>query len=219
MLIIGYRGAKGLAPENTLVSFKKALTCAVDAIELDVWCSADDQLMVIHDQTLNRTTAQRGFVNQFTAMALQQLGIPTLEEVFNLINQQCIINIEIKDPNATKKVVALIEHYVNQRGWSYSNFQISSFLWQVLATVFWLNPSVELGVLIENDIASALLFAKKINAHSINPYYKLLNATNTKAIQEKGFKLYTWTVNAPEDSIFVKMLQVDGIITDFPDRI
>lgn len=218
MLIIGHRGAKGLAPENTLVSFQKALACGVDAIELDVWCSADKQLMVIHDETLERTTTQKGLVNHFTTLELQKLGIPTLEDVFLLVNQQCVINVEIKDPNATEKVVALMEHYVNNKGWNYSQFQISSFFWDALATVFRLNTSIPVGVLTENDIASALLFAKQINAHSINPYYKLLDATNTKAIQENGFKLYTWTVNVPEDVIFVKMLQVDGIITDFPDR-
>ena len=218
MLIIGHRGAKGLAPENTLVSFQKALACGVDAIELDVWCSADAQLMVIHDETLDRTTTQKGLVNHFTALALQKLGIPRLEDVFLLVNQQCVINVEIKDPNATEKVVTLMEHYVNNEGWNYSQFQISSFIWDALATVFRLNTSIPVGVLTENDIASALLFAKQINANSINPYYKLLDATNTKAIQENGFKLYTWTVNVPEDVIFVKMLQVDGIITDFPDR-
>ena len=61
MLIIGHRGAKGLVPENTLVSFQKALACGVDAIELDVWCSADAQLMVIHDETLDRTTLKGGW--------------------------------------------------------------------------------------------------------------------------------------------------------------
>jgi glycerophosphoryl diester phosphodiesterase len=127
--------------------------------------------------------------------------------------------VEIKDPNATEKVVALMEHYVDHKGWNYSQFQISSFLWDALFTVFRLNTSIPVGVLTENDIDSALLYAKKINAHSINPCYKLLDVSNTKLIQENGFKLYTWTVNVPEDVIFVKMLQVDGIITDFPDSI
>lgn len=219
MLKIGHRGAKGYVAENTLASFEKALALHVDAIELDVYLSSDNEIMVIHDETIDRTTTKKGFVKEFTSSELKELLIPTLEEVFHLINQRSIINIEIKDANATQKVIQLIEKFINKHQWNYNLFQISSFNWTVLEEVSITNSKIATGVLTENSIENAIAFAKKINAHSINPYFKLLNHETVKFIHSNGFKIYTWTVNSTEDLIFVKSLQVDGIISDFPDRI
>lgn len=219
MLQIGHRGAQGYAPENSLKSFKKALELRVDAIELDVHLSADEHVVVIHDHSVDRTTNRKGLVPSFSAFELNQMGIPSLETVLNLVDQQCWVNIEIKDANATSKVIDIIEKYIVEHHWNYNQFQISSFIWDVLEEVSMSNSSIPIGVLTEDAIETALEFAKKISAHSINPYFKLLNTKNTKQIRENGFKIYPWTVNTEEDLIFVKSLEVDGIISDFPDKI
>ena len=219
MLKIGHRGAKGYKPENTLASFAKAIELNVDAIELDVHLSSDGEIMVIHDETLNRTTTKTGFVSDYSASELKKLGIPTLEEVILLVNKRCVINIEIKEATATPKVLQLIEKSVNEQHWKYIQFQISSFNWEALSMVSKINSKIAIGVLAEASIEKALAFAIQIKAHSINPYYKLLNSENVNLIHSNGFKIYTWTVNTPEDLIFVKSLNVDGIISDFPDRI
>ncbi len=219
MLKIGHRGAKGHVAENTLASFEKAIALNVDAIELDVHLSSDNEIMVIHDATIDRTTTKKGFVKEFSSIVLKELKIPTLEDVFHLINHRCIINIEIKDANATKKVIQLIEKFINEHDWKYNQFHISSFDWLVLEEVAETNSEIAIGVLTEDSIETALAFAKKINAHSINPYFKILNQEKANLIRANGFKIYTWTVNSAEDIIFVKSLQVDGIISDFPDRI
>ena len=219
MLKIGHRGAKGYKPENTLASFAKAIELNVDAIELDVHLSSDGEIMVIHDETLNRTTTKTGFVSDYSASELKKLGIPTLEEVILLVNKRCVINIEIKEATATPKVLQLIEKSVNEQHWKYNQFQISSFNWEALSMVSKINSKIAIGVLAEASIEKALAFAIQIKAHSINPYFKLLNSENVNLIHSNGFKIYTWTVNTPEDLIFVKSLNVDGIISDFPDRI
>jgi len=219
MLKIGHRGAKGYVAENTLASFEKAITLHVDAVELDVHLSSDNEIMVIHDTTIDRTTIKKGFVKELTSTVLKELNIPTLEDVFHLINQRCIINIEIKDANATQKVIQLIEKFINKHHWNYELFQISSFDWAVLEEVTITNSKIAIGVLTEDSIEKALAFANKITAYSINPYFKLLNQEQVKLIQANGFKIYTWTLNSTEDIIFVKSLQVDGIISDFPDRV
>lgn len=85
MLKIGHRGAKGYVAENTLASFEKALTLNVDAVELDVHLSSDKVVMVIHDDTVTRTTTKTGFVSEFMAFELNQMGVPTLENVLDLI--------------------------------------------------------------------------------------------------------------------------------------
>lgn len=219
MLIIGHRGAKGYVTENTVASFAKALELGVDLIELDVHLSKDGEIMVIHDETVDRTTNQTGLVSNFSASELNQMGIPTLSEVLELVDKKCGVNIEIKDPLATQKVVEIIEEFVTHFNWNYYQFQVSSFIWETLKTISKLNSSILLGILTEDSIENALAFAKKIKVHSINPYFKLLNQENCNAIQNSGYKIYTWTVNSAEDLIFVKTLPIDGIISDFPDRI
>jgi glycerophosphoryl diester phosphodiesterase len=219
MLKIGHRGAKGYVAENTLASFEKALTLNVDAVELDVHLSSDKVVMVIHDDTVTRTTAKTGFVSEYTAFELNQMGVPSLENALDLIDRKCIVNIEIKEPKATQKVIRMIENYVSNQHWNYAQFQISSFNWEILEEVSRTNSAILTGVLTENSIEKALAFAKKNTCYSINPYFKLLNPENTQLIRENGFKIYPWTVNSEEDLIFVKSLEVDGIISDFPDSI
>lgn len=216
---IGHRGAKGYAAENTLASFQKAIELGVDGIELDVHLSLDGKVMVIHDDTINRTTFGNGFVNEFSSKELEPFGIPTLKSVFELVNQKCFINIELKTYETADKVVKLIEHYVAEKNWKHTDFIVSSFDWNALQQVHFLNEKIQIGVLTSTDLELALAFAKFINAYSIHPYYHLLTQENVSQMHSKYFKVYPWTVNEPEDIIFVKSLNVDGIITDFPDRV
>jgi glycerophosphoryl diester phosphodiesterase len=215
MLKIGHRGAKGHVPENTLISFQKALELGVDMIELDVHLSKDDIPVVIHDSTVNRTTITKGKVIDFTAKELQNLGIPTLEDVFNLVQNQCEINIEIKIFEATKAVLDLI----NNSSFDTEKIIISSFDWNALQETRFHHETIRIGILTETDLDLALAFAKFIKAYSIHPYFHLLTSENVKKIKEKEFKIFPWTVNEPEDITFVKSIEVDGIISDFPDRI
>ena len=216
---IGHRGAKGYVAENTLASFQKAIDLGVDGIELDVHLSSNGKVMVIHDDTINRTTSEKGLVKDFTSEALEAFGIPTLEAVFDLVKDQCFINIELKTYETADKVAELIEQYVSEKGWNYDHFIVSSFDWNAIQQVRFLNDKIKIGVLTQTDLDLALAFAKFIKAHSIHPYHHLLTVANVAKIQSKNFKVYPWTINEPEDIIFVKSLQVDGIITDFPDRI
>lgn len=225
MLKIGHRGAKGYEPENTLVSFQKALDLHVDGIELDVHLSADGEIIVIHDDTIDRTTNGKGFVNGLSLQELKafqingKYEIPTLEEVFDLVNQKCFINIELKSLDATDKVVALIEKYVNKKGWNYDHFLVSSFDWIALQRVASLNNKIGVGVLTETDLDLALAFAKTIQAKSIHPYFQLLTQESTALIQSHGFEIFPWTINELEDIQKIKTYNVNGIITDFPDKI
>lgn len=219
MLKIGHRGAKGHRLENTLPSFQKALELGVDGIELDVHLSNDGVVVVLHDATVDRTTTQHGPVKDFTAAQLQLLGIPSLEQVLAMIPASVFVNIEIKAIEATLPVLALIEKQMTARAVTYEHFHISSFDWEVLRILKNRNPNILLGVLTEDDLEKALAFAERIDAHSINPYFQLLTVEQVTLIHQKGFKVYTWTVNSPEDITFVRNLNVDGSISDFPDRL
>ena len=214
MLKIAHRGAKGYEPENTLKSFQKALDL-----------NADGHLIVIHDETIDRTTNGKGFVNTFSLSELktflidEKYQIPTLKEVFDLVDKKCVINIELKGLGTAGKVVSLIEEYIADKSWNYTDFIVSSFDWGLLQETSNLNSNIPIGVLTEEDLDKALAFAESIKAHAIHPDYQLLNLENVQEMQEKGFLVLPWTVNNPEDIQKIKSYQVDGIISDFPDRL
>ncbi len=225
ILKIGHRGAKGYEPENTLVAFQKAIDLGCDGIELDVQLSSDFEIIVIHDETIDRTTIGKGFVNQMTLSDLKtfkiadKYEIPTLKEVFELINYNILINIELKSYETTDKVVEFIENQVSNKNRTFENIIVSSFDWNALQQVRFLNDKIQIGVLTATDLDLAFAFAKFIKAKTINPYFHLLTQENVAKIQEKGFEIHTWTVNEIEDIEKMKSLKVDGIISDFPDRI
>jgi glycerophosphoryl diester phosphodiesterase len=225
MLKIGHRGARGYEPENTILGFQKAIELHVDQIELDVHLSSDNELMVIHDETIDRTTNGKGFVNQFSLQELKDFRmekeqqIPTLSEVLDLIDQKCSINIELKSYETADKVVELIEQYVLEKKWKYNQFLVSSFDWNALQQVAFSNPEISIGVVTETDLDLALAFAKVIQAKSIHPYFHLLTIENTASMQEEGFQIFPWTVNEIEDIERIKRYNVNGIISDFPDRL
>jgi glycerophosphoryl diester phosphodiesterase len=219
ILKIGHRGAKGYEPENTLISFQKAIDLNVDGIELDVHLSSDGKIMVIHDETIDRTTPNIGFVKNSTSSDLKELGIPTLIDVLNLINRRCFVNIELKGIGTSKPIVELIAHYISEKNWNYTDFLVSSFDWKMLEEVQLLNPKIRIGVLTEASVEEALAFAKKIKAFSIHPNYRLLTKENVALMLENRFKVYPWTLNSKEDIQKIKSFNVNGIISDFPDRI
>ena len=222
---IGHRGAKGHIAENTLASFQKALDLGVHGIELDVHLTLDGKIVVIHDETLDRTTDGHGLVGALTLATLKRFRIendyciPELREVFDLVNRSCFINVELKGNGTAKPVADLIEKYVMENGWKYTDFIVSGFDWKALDEVHRLNPEIQIGVLTSTDLELAIAFAKLVNAYSVHPYFHLLTAGNTKNMQQKGFQVFPWTVNEPEDLHQMKAFKVNGIITDFPDRI
>ncbi len=225
ILNIGHRGAKGHSAENTLESFQWAIDFGADGIELDVHLSADGEIIVIHDETVNRTTNGNGLVKEMSLSELKarcvenQYKIPLLHEVFDLVNKRCLINVELKAGETVKPVVDLIEKYVLKKGWQYTDFLISSFDWPALQRVRDLHAEIPLGVLTATDLDLAIAFAKFIKAETIHPYFHLLTAENVLEMQQQQLKVFSWTINEPEDIQKIKSCKVNGIITDFPDRL
>ncbi|WP_344789153.1 glycerophosphodiester phosphodiesterase [Postechiella marina] len=224
ILKIGHRGAKGHAAENTLESIGKAMKLGVNGVEIDVHRCASGELVVFHDFTLNRMTDGSGEVSKFTFKELQKLKvtgnckIPTLAQVLTLIDNKCLLNIELKGKDTAKEASRIITFYVDKKGWDYSNFIVSSFQKELLQTVHEINDKIPLGVLTDTDLDKAVTFAKKIKASTILPIYTMLTEENVLELQE-DFKVITFTVNNLKPLERIKSYGVDGIISDYPDRI
>lgn len=225
MLTIGHRGAKGHVTENTLASFAKALQMGCHAIELDVHVCATGELVVIHDFTVDRVTNGTGEVHKLSLTQLKALevtgghGIPTLDEVFETVGKGCFVNIEMKGRHTAQPVSDFIERYIAEKGYAYNDFIVSSFQREELQHMHALNPKIPLGILTQASLHQAWEWAEEFNAVALHPHFTLLTESNVTKAREAGYKIYTWTVNEPDDIARVKALGVDGIITDFPERV
>ena len=148
MVITGHRGAAKLEPENTCLSIKKAIDLGVDQIEIDVHLTKDQQLVVIHDQTVDRTTEGHGAVSDLSLQEIKQLDagkgerIPTLQEVIDVVQRRVILQIELKGPDTAEPVVRLIERKNIE-----SAVILTSFVHERLRKVHRINLNIALGAL------------------------------------------------------------------------
>jgi len=224
-LIIGHRGAMGHETENTLPSIQKALDLGVDMIEIDVFKIKSGEVVVFHDDKLDRITNAPGSIEDYYITDLNKVivegghKIPLLQEVLKLIDNKVALNIELKGRNTADKVNHIMKYYIEKKKWSPDNFIISSFNWDELKEMRKYNSDVAIAVLTEEDPVEAIPVAKELNAVAINPYFKKLDEEKAEAIHNAGFKIYTWTVNESADIEAMKNVGVDGIITNFPERV
>ncbi|NKI26109.1 glycerophosphodiester phosphodiesterase [Arenibacter sp. 6A1] len=224
-LVIGHRGAMGHETENSLASIQKAMEMGVDMIEIDVFKIKSGEIVVFHDDKVDRLTNGKGKIESYELTELQNLklrgnhNIPTLQQVLNLIDHKVRLNIELKGAHTADSVDFIINYYLKEKGWSLDNFLISSFRWDELKQMRALNKQIGIAILVEGDPLKALPIAKELGAEAINPHYKELSLENVKEIRKGGFKIYPWTVNSRKDIKSMQGMGVDGIITNFPERI
>ena len=224
-LVIGHRGAMGHETENTLASVQKALDLGVDMIEIDVFKIESGEIVVFHDQRVDKLTNGAGNIEEYNIVDLKQLRldgnhqIPMIQDVLKLINNRVPINIELKGANTADRTNFIVDYYIKEHGWSPENFIISSFNWEELQKMRSINPNIAIAVLTEANPVEAIEIAGELNAVAINPNFRQLNKANVSEIHDKGFKIYTWTVNELADIQKMKSLGVDGIFTNFPERI
>ena len=225
ILNIGHRGAKGHIAENTIASIRKAIELGADGIEIDVFLCKSGEIVLFHDKTLEKLTNGYGNIEDKNLEELRKLkvlnssySIPTLEEVLKSIDKDVFLNIELKGRNTAQGSLDLIRKYIRKNKIELNNILFSSFNWEELKDLRSLSDKVQLALITEEDPLLAIDYALKLKAVAINPNYKDLNEQNIPMINEKGLKIYTWTVNSKIEIDKLKTLNVNGIITDFPDR-
>ena len=217
MLKIGHRGARAYEPENTLASFRLAIELGVDAVELDVRKTRDNELVVIHNADVNKTTDGNGPVNSFTLEEIQKFvtekgeHIPTLEEVLDVVGKRVKVLVELKETDTEEKVIELI-----RRKKLMDDVILISFDENILKKIRKLDDKLTLGLIYvrhKNPIKSALA----LKAEYLLPLYRFTHSANVKKAHEAGLKVIVWTINTKEEAIEYNRKGVDGIATDRPD--
>lgn len=224
-LIIGHRGAKGYVMENTIASIDYALNLGVNAIEIDVYRCASGEIVVFHDETLERVSTRVNRIEELTLPEIQLIllhggySIPTLQEVIEFIDDRVVLNIELKGEDTAEGTFECVSTHINKGKLSKSNLIISSFHDEELKKYRKLDREIKIGVLTRNDIDADIKLAKEIDAYSIHPFYEQLDKKLIDSLQQINFKVIPFTVN---DSELIKsfiMEGVDGIFCDYPDRL
>ena len=233
-LIVAHRGSSKFAPENTLAAFRRAIDDGADAVELDVRCSADGEVVVIHDASLSRTAEARGRVEQMTLAELRSLSagswfhrgyaaerIPTLDEVLELIKGQLGINIEIKSGRPRRGGVDVVDRCmaaVHRHG-AVSGVLISSFHHRYLDHLHANVPGIAVGYLYDplNRIGRSPVRTTKRKGGQ----YMILNARSVgKTIIERahaeGLRVGAFTINTRKQLGRVVVLNIDAVYTDDP---
>jgi glycerophosphoryl diester phosphodiesterase len=231
MKIIAHRGASQVAPENTMPAFLKAIQAGADAIELDVQMTRDNQVIVIHDEWLNRTTDGHGFVCNMTAKSMRQLDagswfhptfantkVPLLAEVLDFVSQKGIaIHIELKNnlipyPGLENEVIQLIRQFRME-----NSVVLSSFRFDSLYHCQHLAPHIRRGFLCWNvvQILDHRDGWKELELFSVHPHISMLSAS-LRPVYEEGLRIYPYVVERKSQLQQCVTYGVDGFFTNSP---
>jgi glycerophosphoryl diester phosphodiesterase len=232
-LIYAHRGASAHAPENTISAFMLAIEHGADGIEFDIKVTKDGRVIVLHDQTLQRTTTGSGDLKNLTFDELRKLDagskfstkyagekLPTLEEVFEAVGNRIGINIELTNyatpgDDLIEKVAKILVNVKDT-----SKVMFSSFNWGNLKKVRKLCPEIPCGILALPGIAGWLsrsYFTRNIPHEAVHPYFADVKINDVKYWHQKGYKVNIWTVNEPKEMLRLKEIGVDMIMSDDPE--
>lgn len=231
MKIFGHRGAASLAPENTLFSFSKSLACGVDGLECDLQLSRDREVVICHDERVDRTSNGFGWIKDFTLKELKELDfgswflgsarqeIPTLRELLEMLQGINIeLNLEIKSgfisyPGLSQQIVQLLYEYGRVR-----SCIVSSFDHQAVLKLKQLYPETRTAILYDCAPVQPWLYAKSLGAQYLHPAWYYVTPALVLGAAEAEIGVNTWTVNDEFAAEKVRSAGVERIITDFPQN-
>lgn len=223
-ICIGHRGAAGHAPENTLAAVRKGFELGATWVEIDVQ-AVEGELICLHDARLERTTNGTGYAREKSIKDLRALDagngekIPFLSEIFDEALKRGGVNIEIKTKGCAELISKLIKRYVNEKSLSYEKVIASSFIHSELVELKQHNPKILRAPIIYGLPLNLSETARIIEAYSIHIHRDNVTSELVDEIHRSKRKVFVYTVNHPEDIERVKKMGVDGVFTDFPERV
>jgi glycerophosphoryl diester phosphodiesterase len=232
ILAIGHRGAAGITPENTKIAFLKALDLGADAVEFDVQLTRDNVAVVFHDEMLDRTSNGTGRVSEtdfdvvskldaggWFGASFENVEIPTLEEILQTLGGKTTMNIELKPDDRLDR---LVKHVVTAvaRFELFESVIFSSFHHDAIKMIREFVPSARLGVLCQTGGAAfAFSLAERLGAENIHPEVSMVDTDLVSAAHKRGLSVWAWTANAPGEIALMNALGVDGMFSDYPERV
>ncbi len=224
VITIAHRGASGYLPENTLAAFRLAVEQGADAVELDVHLSADGYLVVMHDPTVDRTTDGHGYVRDMTLAEIRRLRsrgepVPLLEEVLEALPRNVLVAIEVKNGpiyyhGIEDAVVSVLLRY--QR---VESSLVISFDHQVVRQVRNLAPEVRTGVLFVCSPVRPAYLARAAAAQAVLPHWAYVTSGLVSSAHRAGLPVYAWVADEEQVVRRLLALRVDGIASNYPDRL
>lgn len=233
-LYIAHRGLSARFPENTLAAFEGAIDAGARMIELDVTLSRDRKLVVIHDETVDRTTNGSGAVKALTMETLGQLDagswfdprfntqrLPTLAQALDLARGRLWVNIEIKPeafdprspPDAVERQILALVHEKEML----DDVLVSSFDWRVLKKMRQLNSTIAIGLLADVPINDRLFqWIDQVKAFSWHPDYRVLTRAQAQRVHGAGVRIFPYAIDGQIDTRGMLAMGVDGMIVDDP---
>lgn len=212
-----HRGASILFPENSMAAFQAAINCGADFLELDVRLTKDGVPIVIHDESIDRTTSASGLVKDLTYSKIRKAGpIPSLLEVLTSYGNQVFLNIELKTSHDTQFLVNEVLNLLFEYGLVERVF-LSSFDHSLLRQIRLQNTDVFIGLLYEEPGLDILACAGELGTNAIHPYYRLVSRTLASDCHKAGLKLFPWTVDTAWPLRYLAAVGATGIITNKPD--
>jgi glycerophosphoryl diester phosphodiesterase len=222
--IFAHRGASGTEPENTLQSFRRALEMGAEWMELDVHTAAEGELIVFHDDRLDRRTNGNGRVADRSLAYIRSLDagegekIPLLGEVMDLLAGRAGVNIELKGERTALPVAALLSERISGGGWKPERILVSSFNHPELAEFRARLPDIPIGALFMDPPAELDSLKNIMGCYSVHISRNHVKQETVQNAHRLGMKIYVYTVNRLKDAERLKQLGVDGIFTDYPER-
>jgi glycerophosphoryl diester phosphodiesterase len=215
-----HRGASGDYPENTMLAFEKAIEMGCDGIETDVHLSKDGVLVLIHDEKVDRTTSEKGYVADYPFAELNKLGIPSLEQLIVLAKRHNIfLNIEIKSglqwyENIEEKLIETLKryHFIDHT-------ILSSFNHYAMVKCKMLCKEIKTGLLYVEALYKPEKYCAYVGADAIHPNYIVLTKQIVDEIHSYGFRVHPYTVNSKKAMLSMIEIGVDMIITNYPDKL
>jgi glycerophosphoryl diester phosphodiesterase len=228
-ILIAHRGASAIEPENTLAAFRKALEFPfIKMIELDVYAIPSGEIMVMHDNKVDRTTNGHGYIMECSFEYLRSLDagrggsgkrrekIPILNEVLDLIDRKVRVNIELKGENTADPVRKVVEEYL-AKGWKPDDFLVSSFNHEELRKFKQLMPGMPVGVIFAGIPLGCAAYAQEIKACALNLSVEFTNQEIVNDAHRRGIKVFCWTLKEADEIERMRRLGVDGMFVNDPE--
>jgi glycerophosphoryl diester phosphodiesterase len=221
-MVVGHRGAAGLAIENSMAAFQQALTLGVDAVEMDIRLTSDGQIILWHDDSLSRLGDDRQ-ISDLTAAQCRALQledgqpIPMLEDVLEALAGRVALCIELKQPDMTRQLALLLSRFADRL--ATKECQIISFFHHALVEVKQQLPWVKIGPILAGVPEGLAAFATDIGADLAHLCIHFLTPELVDDAHRRGIRVFGWTANEPSHIIRALALGLDGITSDYPDRV